>query len=106
MFECNICGVKFHESDQNRNQQRNGLCPSCEYEDIRDIPDILLSCHEKMGNSRLPPEQWQCEAHECAKWSIYFGMCGDAVPAYLNGLERKKAEALDHRRFDRPMGDS
>ena len=34
MFKCNDCGAEFHETDMNRHQQKNEICPFCGGEDL------------------------------------------------------------------------
>ena len=39
IYECLACGTKFHETDQTRSEQRDGRCPSCGYDDLKEIPE-------------------------------------------------------------------
>lgn len=34
ILECLACGSTFHETDQTRSEQRDGLCPSCANENL------------------------------------------------------------------------
>ena len=44
IYECLACGTTFHETDQTNQEQRNGQCPSCGYEDLKETEP------EKEGN--------------------------------------------------------
>jgi DNA-directed RNA polymerase subunit RPC12/RpoP len=35
-YECEDCGAKFHETDQTHSEQRDGQCPSCRSERIKE----------------------------------------------------------------------
>jgi Zn finger protein HypA/HybF involved in hydrogenase expression len=37
IFECQDCLTTFHETDQTRSEQRDGKCPSCGSEDLKEI---------------------------------------------------------------------
>jgi len=39
IYECLACGTTFHETDQTNQEYRNGQCPSCGYEDLREVTD-------------------------------------------------------------------
>ena len=40
ILECLACGSTFHETDQTRSEQRDGLCPSCGYEDLKEVKPL------------------------------------------------------------------
>ena len=33
---------------------------------------------------------WQCEKEACELWNEHFEMCGDAVDAFIKGIEDKR----------------
>ena len=35
-------------------------------------------------------EDCECQGQGCARWSTYYGMCSDAVPAFLSGREEQR----------------
>lgn len=44
IYECQVCFGKFGSTDQTRSQQRDGICPSCGYEDIV-APQVIDLSH-------------------------------------------------------------
>ena len=36
-YECLSCGTTFHDYDQTISEQKFGQCPSCGYEDLKEI---------------------------------------------------------------------
>jgi len=38
----------------------------------------------------MPLESCECLRKECAQWSGYYGMCSDAVPAFLSAREEQR----------------
>ena len=40
IYQCLACDSTFHETDQTRSEQRNGLCPSCGYEDLKEVKPL------------------------------------------------------------------
>ena len=40
ILECLACDSTFHETDQTRSEQRDGLCPSCGYEDLKEVKPL------------------------------------------------------------------
>ena len=37
LLECPTCLAHFHDTDQSRNEQDNGMCPGCGYEGVRPV---------------------------------------------------------------------
>jgi putative FmdB family regulatory protein len=39
VYECQDCGTKFSDMEQTNQEYRNGQCPSCGHEDLKEIPE-------------------------------------------------------------------
>ena len=37
LYECQVCFHKFHETDMNRVQQEEQICPNCGHEDLEAV---------------------------------------------------------------------
>ena len=46
ILECLACGSTFHETDQTRSEQRDGLCPSCGYEDLKEVKPLEVDAFD------------------------------------------------------------
>ena len=84
-YECNACNSRFHDTDQNRSQQRNGECPSCGYEDIQEDPPLVCPV---LSIGREEPQF--CIHEVCASWNDYFQKCNMAIPGFLNAREEER----------------
>lgn len=73
-FRCRICGAQFHDTDQNWSQEWTGRCPICGHDNPKFCPRLKGLCIEQA----------------CVTWNDYFGMCGMAVPAFLNAREEQR----------------
>ena len=40
IYQCLACDSAFHETDQTRSEQRDGLCPSCGDEDLKEVKPL------------------------------------------------------------------
>ena len=40
IYQCLACDSTFHETDQTRSEQRDGLCPSCGNEDLKEVKPL------------------------------------------------------------------
>ena len=39
IFECQVCFARFHETDMNRVQQEEQICPNCGHEDLKVVTE-------------------------------------------------------------------
>ena len=37
IYECLACGTKFTDMEQTNQEYRNGQCPSCGYDELKEI---------------------------------------------------------------------
>jgi len=107
-FRCRFCGSQFHDTDQNRSQQREGQCPICGHnvrhgstsvpqctrgtESQEDIQQIKPKVCPVLSMGRDEPQF--CIHESCASWNDYFQMCTMSIPGFLNAQEEQKAKRL------------
>jgi DNA-directed RNA polymerase subunit RPC12/RpoP len=65
IYICQDCENRFSEMEQNRSDHRDGLCPFCGSEDIRDEEDCLSEHKEETEGIEYAEEQ--CEAIEASQ---------------------------------------
>ena len=46
IYQCLACDSTFHETDQTRSEQRDGLCPSCANEDLKEVKPLEVDAFE------------------------------------------------------------
>jgi len=46
-FECQDCESRFSEMEQTRSEYRDGQCPSCGHEDLKEVNDDRASNETK-----------------------------------------------------------
>ena len=86
-YLCGVCGTRFHDVEQSKSEERDGLCPSCGHKDIREIESKVCPVLS-MGQ----PTPRTCIHESCASWNDYFQMCNMALPGFLNAREEERAK--------------
>ena len=52
-YECQVCFARFHETDMNRAQQDEQICPNCGHQDLKAITEGETAQEAK------PKESWE-----------------------------------------------
>ena len=65
MFKCNDCGAEFHETDMNRHQQKNEICPFCGGEDLYVKTQFQINDKTYEGELRLIKNKDKSETLIC-----------------------------------------